>query len=366
MVRGAGRRLAVVPSSGFFGACFAIPGDLASRTGGYAYARAVLAEMPLEGWQLDHLELPASFPQPDAAALAATSRAFKGVPGDRLLFVDGLAFGSFPDWLLAEQQGRWVALVHHPLALETGLSPERAAALKASEARALACCEAVVAASPETARELIRSYGVPEGKLVVAQPGTELPDAAAEGGGERPCLLTVGTISPRKGQDVLVKALAQVTDLSWRCRLIGSDRREPEAVALLRDLIIELGLSERVEIAGEVAPEALAPAYREADIFVLPSYYEGYGMAFAEAMAYGLPIVACPTGAVCETVPAEAALFVPPGAPNALAAAVRRLLGDKALRSDKAAAAWRHGRTLPTWHDTASKIVRAFERVSAR
>ncbi len=347
-------------------ACFAVPGDLASRTGGYAYARAVLAEMPLEGWHLHHLELPAAFPQPDAAALAATSRAFELVPRDRLLFVDGLAFGSFPDWLLQEQRGRWVALVHHPLALETGLSPERAAALKASEANALDCAEAVVAASPETARELVGNYGVAEAKLVVAEPGTALPAEPASGSGERPCLLTVGTISPRKGQDDLVVALSQITDLSWRCRLIGSDLREPEAAMHLRDLIVELGLSERVEIVGEVDADALAPAYRDADVFVLPSHYEGYGMAFAEAMAYGLAIVACPTGAVPETVPAEAAIFVPPGTPNALALALRRLLSDETLRQEKAAAAWRHGRTLPTWHDTALKVVSALKGVSPR
>lgn len=347
-------------------AIFAIPGDLASRTGGYAYARAVLAEMPLDGWQLHHLELPAAFPQPDAAALEASSRAFRAVPEDCPLLVDGLAFGSFPAWLLEEQRGRWLALVHHPLALETGLSPDRAAALRASEAQALACTQAVVAASPETARELVRSYGVAEAKLVVAQPGTELPAEAAVGGGACPSLLTVGTISPRKGQDVLVTALAQLTDLPWRCRLIGGDRREPDAAARLRDLIVELGLSERVEIAGEVEADALAPAYRQADIFVLPSHYEGYGMAFAEAMAFGLPIVACPTGAVPETVPAEAALFVPPGSPDALAAALRRLLSDQSLRQEKAAAAWQQGRSLPTWRDTAAKLVSALKGVPAR
>ncbi len=347
-------------------ACFAIPGDLESRTGGYAYARAVLEQMPGTDWQLQHLQLPAAFPAPGAADLDSASRAFRAVPPDQLLFVDGLAFGSFPDWLLQEQRGRWVALVHHPLSLETGLSDEQAARFKVSEQRALAAAEAIIVSSPETARELAQNFGVPEAKLTIAEPGTELPVAAAHGGEERPCLLSVGTISPRKGQDDLVTALAQITDLTWRCRLIGSDQREPASAERLRDLILQFGLAERVEIAGEVAPEDMAASYDAADIFVLPSHYEGYGMAFAEALAHGLPIVACPTGAVPDTVPAEAALFVPPGNADALAGALRRLLSVPSLREAKAAAAWRHGRSLPTWQDAAKRIASALEKVASR
>ncbi len=343
-------------------ACFAIPGDLASCTGGYAYARALFAAMPTDGWDLRHLALPATFPDPDAADLEATSQAFRQRAGAPLLLVDGLAFGSFPQWLLEEHKGRWLALVHHPLALETGLEAERAAAFAESERLALSYTEAVLAASPETAAELVRGYGVPREKITVAEPGTKRPAEPAQGSPERPCLLCVGTISARKGQDVLVEALAELTDLSWSCRLVGSDRRDPRASEVLRDLSVSLGLSERIEIAGELLPEEMAPAYAAADVFVLPSRYEGYGMAFAEAMAHGLPIVACPTGGVPDTVPQSAALFVPAGSPMHLAAALRSLLTDRSLLKEKAAESWRIGRSLPSWQETAAKVANALSR----
>ncbi len=344
---------------------FAIPGDLESRTGGYAYARALLATPPVAGWRLTHLQLPGDFPQPDEADLAATASALRAAPADRLLLVDGLAFGCFPDWLLEEQRGRWVALVHHPLALETGVDPERAAVLRESERRALAVSAAVIVTSHETARELVRSYGVPEGRITVAEPGTRRPEAPAPRDGARPCLLSVGTLSPRKGQDCLVQALARLKDLDWRCRLVGSNTREPAAAARVRALIAEHDLAARVELTGEMDEATLATAYRAADVFVLPSYYEGYGMAFAEALSHGLPIVACPTGAVPQTVPAAAALFVPPGDAGALAGALRQLLTDRVLAEAKAAAAWRAGADLPSWQDTAAKLAAALATVRA-
>ncbi len=347
-------------------ASFAIPGDLSSPTGGYAYARNLLAALPLQGWRLDHLQLPGSFPEPGAEDLTATGRAFREVPDGRLFLVDGLAFGTFPDWLLAEQRGRWVALVHHPLALETGVPPERAAVLRASEVAALAACEAVIVTSPETARELVRGYGVPEAKITVALPGTRRPQEPARGAGPEPCLLSVGTISARKGQDVLLQALAELKDLAWTCRLVGSDSRDPRAVARVKELIASHDLAGRVDLTGEMSEEELARAYATADLFVLPSHYEGYGMAFAEALAHGLPIVACPTGAVPDTVPAEAALFVPAGAVSDLAAGLRRLLTERGLLERKAAAAWRAGQRLPAWSDTAAAVVGALQGVAAR
>ncbi len=344
-------------------ACFAIPGDLESPTGGYAYARQLLQASPAAGWDLQHLPLPAGFPDPDAADLAETARVFRACPSDVPLLVDGLAFGAFSQDLLQEQTGRWVALVHHPLALESGIAPARAAALRLSELKALEAASGVVVTSPRTRRTLIDDYRVAPENVTVAEPGTVLPDRPAEGSGTPPTLLCVGTLSYRKGQDVLVRALAQLTDLSWRCRLVGSDRREPDAAGAVRHLIAQYDLADRVEVVGAVPGSALAEHYREADLFVLPTRYEGYGMVFAEAMAHGLPIVACPTGAVSGTVPQSAALFVPPDEPEALATALRRLMRDEALKQEKAVGAWAAGRQLPGWEDTARRVATALARV---
>ncbi len=347
-------------------ACFAIPGDLESPTGGYAYARALLRAIGASGWQFDYLALPDGFPDPDAAALAACAAAFRGSPPEVPLLVDGLAYGTFPADLLQEQAGRWVALVHHPLALETGLPPERAAALRASELAALKAAEAIVVTSPQTGRTLSADYQVAPERISVAEPGTALPERPAAGNGSVPTLLCVGTLSHRKGQDVLIQALAQLGDLVWRCRLVGSDRRDPGAAQVVRQLVARFGLEDRVEIVGAVSAAALDGCYRQADLFVLPTRYEGYGMVFAEAMAHGLPIVACPTGAVPGTVPPSAALFVPPEEPDALAAALRRILCDGALRQKKAAGAWAAGRRLPSWQDTARQVAGALSRALPR
>jgi len=343
---------------------FAVPGDLASPTGGYAYARALIATMPEVGWHLRHLALPDGFPAPDDAALTATAAVLQGQPPDQPLLIDGLAFGVLSPEILAGASSPLVALVHHPLALETGLAPERAQALATSERRALAAAAAVVCTSAETARVLTADYAVPADRIAVALPGTHLPACPAAGGGGEPHLLSVGTISPRKGQETLVGALALIADLPWRCRLVGSTTREPAAAARLAGLIAELGLQDRLEMTGEMPAETLQDVYAAADLFVLPSRYEGYGMAFAEALAHGLPIVACPCGAVPDTVPQAAALFVPPDQPAALAEALRRLLVDASLRQKKAAAAWQSGRRLPSWQGAAAAVAAALAKAS--
>ena len=343
-------------------AFFAIPGDLASPTGGYAYARGVLDAMPQAGWRLTHLPLPDGFPDPGADDLARSAAAFDRTPADSPLFVDGLAFGTLPKDLLDARHGRWLAMVHHPLALETGLAPERAAFLKQSEHAALARASGVVVPSPAMAEVLTRDYAVQSGLVTVAPPGTLRPDRPARGAGGVPSILCVGTLSHRKGQETLVEALARLQELAWHCRLVGSDSREPEAAAKVRDLVARHGLAARIEITGALEAAPLAALYRSADLFALPTRYEGYGMVFAEALAHGLPIVACPTGAVPGTVPREAAFFVPPDAPDALAEALRRMLTDPALRASKAAGAWAAGRALPGWSETARKIAGALTK----
>ncbi|MHB1205945.1 MAG: glycosyltransferase family 4 protein, partial [Rhodospirillaceae bacterium] len=176
-----------------------------------------------------------------------------------------------------------VALVHHPLARETGLAPEAVEAFTLSERLALRAARAVIATSPHTAEVLAADYGVPAARLSVALPGTD-PRARAQGDPRRPSLLTVATVTPRKGHDVLVAALAQIKDLPWTSTLAGSLMRAPETVAALRAQIARSGVADRIALTGELSDEALATLYAGADIFALPSRYEGYGMVFAEAL----------------------------------------------------------------------------------
>ena len=337
---------------------FAIPGDLRALTGGYAYARRLMAALPAAGWTPHHVPLPGGFPNPTVADLKATSAILAALPAESAVLFDGLAYGALPQELLGELDLSLTALVHHPLAEETGLSAEIAARFKASERAALALAQEVVVTSGHTLATLARDYDVPRTRLVLAEPGTDRAPRA-KGSGAAPVLLTVATLINRKAPDVLIEALARVKDLAWSSVLVGSTERDPAVTAKVRALIAQHGLEGRVILRGELQDEALAAAYDGADVFVLPSRHEGYGMVFAEAMAHGLPIVACAAGAVTGTVPADAGLLVPPDSPDALASALRRALSDAALRQEMSDAAWAQGQRLPSWNDTAAAVSEA-------
>jgi glycosyltransferase involved in cell wall biosynthesis len=344
---------------------FAVPGDLSSKTGGYIYDRRVMELLPELDWQLRHLELPGDYPDPSAESLATTERLFSGLPRETLLVIDGLAFGAMPADLVDRIANPIIALVHHPLSLEAGISRERSAFLAHSERAALAHATHVLVTSPTTAQTLTRDFAVPDSMITVAEPGTE-PAPRARGADGPPRLLSVGSVTTHKGFDVLVQALRQISDLPWESRIVGSLDRDPAMVAWLREAAARSGLEGRVLLRGALDQDALAGEYDAARLFVLASHFEGYGMAFAEALSRGLPIVGCDAGAVSSTVPADSGLLVPPGDPDALAAALRKLLTDPAELARRADAAWRHAEKLPRWQDTARKFADGLERASRK
>lgn len=337
---------------------FAIPGDLNALTGGYGYARRLMAALPATGWTPHHVPLPGSFPNPTAGDLGTTQDILAQLPPGAPVLVDGLAFGALPAELLAEWDASIVALVHHPLADETGLSDTDIRRLKESERTALGFATTVVATSPHTAACLVRDYGVPTGSMFLAVPGTDSAPRA-KAANAVPNLLTVATLTHRKAHDVLIQALAGIVDLPWNSMLVGSPDRDPAVTARVRALIDQHKLQDRVILHGELQDDALKAVYAAADVFVLPSRHEGYGMVFAEALARGLPIVACAAGAVTGTVPSDAGLLVPVDNPAALAGALRKILTDAPLRRAMSEAAWKHGQTLPTWEDTAAHVAEA-------
>ncbi len=212
-----------------------------------------------------------------------------------------------------------------------------------------------------TARELATNYGVDPAAITIALPGTETVTAVKSA---NPVLqiLSVGTLSRRKGHDVLLAALKAVEDLDWQATIIGSKTLDPATSSALERQVEALQLGERVQLLGEVEDTRLH--FTRADVFALASRYEGYGMVFAEALAAGLPIVACHAGAVPEVVPEDAGFLVPVDDVSAFAAALRRLLSDPAERQVRAAASRTAGAELPTWDDTAQIISEALDRIS--
>lgn len=344
-------------------AAFAVPGDLDTPTGGYAYDKRIIAELRALGWEIDVIDLGSAFPNPDAATREAALTKLLAVPARQLIVLDGLAFGVMADEAQAlHERYPLVALVHHPLALETGLDTATALRLRLSEQAALAHVRAAIVTSQPTADILARDFGVAAERITVVRPGVDRPAR------HHPCrddgtmnLLAVGSITPRKGYDILLDVLAGLEDLPWRLTIAGDTTRSAAAFARLQADIARHRLQDRVVIAGAVGEARLAELYASAHVFVLASLFEGYGMVFGEAVAHGLPIVATAVGAAQDIVPADAGILVAPNDAGALRDALRSTVADAGLRRRMADAAERAAARLPRWQDSAKIFAQALE-----
>ncbi|MEL7543385.1 MAG: glycosyltransferase family 4 protein [Pseudomonadota bacterium] len=345
---------------------FASPGDPALRTGGYLYNAAICARLGVHGFEVRAIRLPDAFPYPSVADQEEAAVLLGAVPSDDLLVVDGLAFGAVSSDVIAAIRAPTIALVHHPLADETGLTPSAVAAFEASERGALASTIGVVTSSPSTGTALVDRFGVPRDRLETVIPGVEKPASRPAGRDDNasPLILSVGSLTHRKGHDVLIDALARLRDHPWRAVIVGSPDLAPDVAQALASQVEDAGLSDRVMLAGTLEAEALQQLYRSADVFALATRHEGYGMVFSEAMVHGLPIVSCAVGAVPDTVPEATGLLVPADDAVALASALEQLLEDPALYGAKAAGAARVGAALPDWDDAAAEFASALRRLS--
>jgi glycosyltransferase involved in cell wall biosynthesis len=338
-------------------AVFAVPGELATPTGGYAYDRRIIEGLAALGWRTTVVDLGDGFPFPTTDTRAAARARLTALPVGAPIVIDGLAFGALPDAAEALRATHsLVALVHHPLALETGLTATASASLRASERTALGWARHVITTSTATARLLAADYDVPSDRLSVVEPGTERVAARPRRSEGAIALLSVGAVVPRKGYDVLVAALAKLKHLPWRLVIAGDCERSPETFRRLVADIASLGLTDRITLAGTVAVARLASLYASADLFVLPSRFEGYGMAYAEAIAHGVPIIGTNAGAIPETVPGNAGVLVPPDDIETLAATLQRLIENPAERERLAAGA--RATTFPSWSGQAALFAR--------
>ena len=291
-----------------------------------------------------------TWPHPSPADLAALGAALAAIPTGSTVLLDGLVACASPSVVVPEATRlRLVVLVHLPLGDEAGADP----GLVEREREVLHAAATVVATSDWSARRIAELHGL--GHVHVVRPGTDpAPVASGSGGGG---LLCVGSITPTKGQDVLVRALALLTDRTWRCTLVGPLDRAPAHVALVRDLVTEQGLEDRITVAGPLTGADLDEAFAAADLLVLPSRAESFGMVLVEALARGIPVVASDVGGVREAVGARVpGLLVAPDEPVALADALARILDDPALHADLRRTALARRETLPTWPDAAAEM----------
>jgi glycosyltransferase involved in cell wall biosynthesis len=336
---------------------FAIPGDIDLPTGGYTYDRRVLGLLAQFGIEVVHLQLPAGYPAPSAGEIEATSHALADVPPEDVLMIDGLAYGAMPTSVIRRASCPIIALVHHPLCLETGLPAARQDELRRSETAALSFAHQVIATSATTAQILQDDFGVASDLITVAEPGTDPAPRATGSSGGTVQLLAVGSIVPRKGYDVLLDALAKLpADLDWQLAIAGAEDRSPETAADIKARLAA-PIGRRVRLLGAVPEPALAEIYAGTDVFVLASHYEGYGMVLTEALARGLPIITTRCGMGADAIPDAAVVKVAPGDVEALATALQCVISDATLRRAMGDAAWAAAQTsLPRWQDTAAKI----------
>ncbi len=338
-------------------AAFAIPGDIATVTGGYIYERRLLNGLRALGHPVAHLELGEGFPFPSAEEMSDAIAQMTAVDPAHPLIVDGLVFGSVDG--LENVPAPLIAMIHHPLALEEGLSAADAQHLYQTERANVALARHILVPSPHTRTILIEDYGANPERITIAPPGVDRP-LHAPAPSDPPLILSVGILHPRKGHDVLLDALADIRALDWRAVIVGREH-DPDHAASLRRQCTEHGLDDRVEITGQISAPALEKLYRSATLFALATRYEGYGMVFAEALAHGLPIVATQGGAVPQTVPTGAGRLVRVGDAPAFASALRALLADPETRATLRTGAEEAGQALPIWKDTAEIASRVLQ-----
>jgi glycosyltransferase involved in cell wall biosynthesis len=404
-----------------------VPGDPNTSTGGYIYNAQILAGLADLGWRTRVHSLDDSFPRPAPSALRDARAAIASLQGDGVVVIDGLALAGLERVLDTEAKRLpVVALIHHPLALETGLDPAEARLLETAERAALALVPRVICTSHWTARTLA-TYGVPIERVRVVEPGVDrrtaraavdrpasrtaraaVESASRETPEDRPRgsvahipvrsrsrealststravrrdqrstggaaardtgrssardvrLLCVATVTPRKGHAVLLEALGELRDRRWHLTCAGSVTRDPATFAALEHQVERLALRARVSFLGDLDSDALEREYERADLFVLASHLEGYGMALAEAVARGIPVVSTTAGAIPETVPAAAGVLVPPGDSRSLAKALAGLLDHDDARARLAANACAAAATLQTWRTAAERFAAALE-----
>ncbi|MEU7706948.1 glycosyltransferase family 4 protein [Streptomyces nodosus] len=350
---------------------FVMPGgvdDATAPSGGNAYDRRICLDLPGFGWQVHRHLVAGSWPRPTAPERTELARTLRELPDGTVVLLDGLVACGVPEIVVPEAERLCLAvLVHLPLGDETGLDPRAAAELDAKERAVLRAVSAVVATSDWAVRRLVSHHGLAPERVHVAAPGADIaPLAPGTDGVSR--LLCVAAVTPRKGQHRLIEALAGVTDLPWTCVCVGGLGQDPEYVARLRVLIARHGLGDRLQLAGPRSGAELDASYAAADLMVLTSYAETYGMAVTEALARGIPVLATDVGGLPEAVGRAPdggvpGILVPPEDPAALAAELRGWFGEADVRRRLKAAARGRRAALDGWATTARSLAGVLGRL---
>ncbi|MEV4631010.1 glycosyltransferase family 4 protein [Micromonospora sp. NPDC049523] len=328
--------------------------DPATPSGGNSYDRRICAGLAASGWAVHEHAVRGTWPQPSMTERAELAGVLAALPDDALVLLDGLVASAVPEVLVPQSHRlRLVVLVHLPLG-------EEAVRSRAAEGETLAAAVAVITTSAWTRQRLIDLYALPADRVHVATPGSEqAPVAPGSATGSE--LLCVAAVAPHKGHDVLTSALSAVADLRWTCLCVGALDRDPDFVDRVRQQATTSGLQDRMHLVGPRTGVELDAAYAAADLLVLASRGETYGMVVTEALARGIPVLATATNGLPESLGhapdgSLPGMLVPPDDPTALAGALRRWLDDAALRDQLRHSARGRRGTLTGWAVTSALV----------
>jgi glycosyltransferase involved in cell wall biosynthesis len=336
--------------------------DPARPSGGNVYDRHVLRGLSSLGWLVHEHAVPGRWPRADARSLAALAGVVHRIPDDAVVLLDGLVASTAPEVLVPQARRlRVVVLVHMPLGHRP--ADDGAGDVRMRERAVLSAAAVVVATSAWSRRRLLELYGLPSDRVQVAEPAVDAADLAAGTEAGR-ALVCVAAVTFEKGHDVLIDALATISNLSWQCVCVGSLDRDPVFVDGVRRRCADAGLGDRVSFPGPRTGAGLHRSYATADLMVLASRAETYGMVVTEALARGLPVLATQVGGVMEALGHGAGgtrpgLLVPPEDAVALGGALRAWLGDAGLRGRLRRAARERRESLPGWSATTTRLARA-------
>ena len=344
---------------------FIIPGDINLPTGGYRYDREIISAWQLSGINVELISIQGDYPFPNPEELKLALETVRKLPHANVAVVDGLLGGSAPEFIQKLSEKMPVAaLIHHPLCLENGLNEKTANSLEDSEKQGLKFTSRIITTSPTTRKTVAELFKLHENQIHTVLPGVERGTQST--GSQSACLnlLCVGSVIERKGHKHLLLALEMIKHLDWQLDCIGSTAFDETLFSELQALCKQNELDAKVRFHGDVSEDVLNSFYKRADLFVLPSLFEGYGMAYAEAIVRGIPVIGTTAGAIPETVPSTCGVLVEPSNVNALAKALESLICDDVLRTQYRNGTLAAEPDFPTWQSSAKQFAEILKEIA--
>ena len=338
--------------------------DPARPSGGNYYDRRIADGLTQLGWRVRTWRVPGCWPWPDMRAGSAVADVTAEVPDGSVVLVDGIIAWAQPDvFIEAARRQRLVVLMHMPLAAMAADPSDGSR----REREVLSAADAIITTSCWTRDQLLSEHDLPANRVHLAYPGVDAVGLAPESADGRR-LLCVAAVAEHKGHDTLVSALDRIAELPWHCTFAGPLDREPVFVDRLRQQLNASRVADRITFTGALGEAALSHEYANADLVVLASRTESFGMVLCEALARGVPVLVTAVGGIPEAVGTAAdgtapGLFVSPDDPTALAAELDRWLRDSQLRQRLRAAARDRRRSLPTWRASAEQVAKVLAGV---